>query len=96
MFYKIMFSCSQSKTSLKASLEEKSCAYKNLRYGDFDSQDSSVNIKTGYGLDGRGSIPGRGKRFFCFPQRPDGLWSPPRFLYIGKVASFRGGKAAGT
>jgi hypothetical protein len=35
------------------------------------SRDSSVDIPTGYGLDGRGSIPGRGKRFFCTPQGPD-------------------------
>jgi hypothetical protein len=27
------------------------------------SRDSSVDIGTGYGLDGRGSIPGRGKSF---------------------------------
>jgi hypothetical protein len=27
------------------------------------SQDSSVGIVTGYGLDGQGSIPGRGKKF---------------------------------
>jgi hypothetical protein len=29
----------------------------------FESWDSSVGIVTGYGLDGLGSIPGRGKRF---------------------------------
>jgi hypothetical protein len=28
-----------------------------------DSRDSSVDIAMGYGLDGRGSIPSRGKRF---------------------------------
>jgi hypothetical protein len=35
------------------------------------SRDSSVGIATGYWLDGQGSIPGRGKRFFSTPQRPD-------------------------
>jgi hypothetical protein len=33
--------------------------------------DGSVGIATGYGLDGRGSSPGRDKRFFCSLQRPD-------------------------
>jgi hypothetical protein len=31
---------------------------------------SSVGITTGYGLDSRDSIPGRGKKFFSSPQRP--------------------------
>jgi hypothetical protein len=31
-----------------------------IRYKYFMSRDSSVDIATGYGLDGRGSIPGRG------------------------------------
>jgi hypothetical protein len=31
------------------------------------SRDSSVDIATGYGLDSRGSIPGRGKRFVSSP-----------------------------
>jgi hypothetical protein len=35
---------------------------------------------TGYGLDGRGSIPGKGKRFFCSPDR---LWKPPSLLFSG-------------
>jgi hypothetical protein len=34
---------------------------------------SSVSIATSYGLDGRGSIPGSGKRFFSTPQCPDRL-----------------------
>jgi hypothetical protein len=35
------------------------------------SQDSSVGIVTGYGLDGRGSIPGRDKIFlFSIASRP--------------------------
>jgi hypothetical protein len=35
------------------------------------------------------SIPGRGKRFFSIPQRPDRLWDPPSLLpngYRGKAA----------
>jgi hypothetical protein len=32
-----------------------------------DSQDSSVLIATGYGLGGRGSIPGRGRTSLSFP-----------------------------
>jgi hypothetical protein len=40
----------------------------------------SAGITMGYGLDGRGSIPGRGKRFSSNPQRPDQLWGPPNLL----------------
>jgi hypothetical protein len=46
-------------------------------------RDSSVGIATGYELDCRGSIPGRGKRFFSPPQRPDRLWGPPSLLPNG-------------
>jgi hypothetical protein len=35
-------------------------------YSMFGSQDSSVGIVRGYGLDGRSSIPGRGKDFPVF------------------------------
>jgi hypothetical protein len=35
------------------------------------SRNSSVGIATDYGLHVRGSITGRGKRFFSSPQRPD-------------------------
>jgi hypothetical protein len=31
----------------------------------------------GYGLDSFGSIPGRTKRLFPFPQHPDWLWETP-------------------
>jgi hypothetical protein len=40
-----------------------------------------LGIETGYGLDGRGSIPGRGKRFFFTPWLPDRLWGPTNLLY---------------
>jgi hypothetical protein len=43
----------------------------------------TCGIATGYGLDGRGSIPGRGKRLFSTPQRPDRLWGPPSLLPNG-------------
>jgi hypothetical protein len=36
-----------------------------------------AGIAMGYGPDGRSSIPGRGKRFFSIPQRPELLWGPP-------------------
>jgi hypothetical protein len=35
------------------------------------SRDSSVGMAMSYGLDGRGSILGRVKRFLFIPQRPD-------------------------
>jgi hypothetical protein len=33
------------------------------------NRDSSVGVEMGYGLDSRGSIPGRGKIFLCRPDR---------------------------
>jgi hypothetical protein len=44
---------------------------------------SSVGIATVYGLDGQGSIPGKGKEFFSSPQSPDRLWGPPSLLHDG-------------
>jgi hypothetical protein len=46
-----------------------------------------------YGLDDRGSIPGRGKGFFLSPLCPDRLWGPPNLLYNGYRGSFPRGKA---
>jgi hypothetical protein len=37
------------------------------------SQDSSVGVAIGYGLDGPGSIPGNA-RFFSSPHCPERLW----------------------
>jgi hypothetical protein len=42
--------------------------------------DSSAIIATGYLVDSRGSIAGRGEIFFSDPQRLDRLWGPPRFF----------------
>jgi hypothetical protein len=41
------------------------------------SQDNSVSIVAGYGLDNWTSVPGRVKRFFPIPQHSDWLCSPP-------------------
>jgi hypothetical protein len=49
----------------------------------FFIRDSSVGIATRYGLDGRDSVPGRGRRSFSTPQRPDPLWGPPSLLSNG-------------
>jgi hypothetical protein len=60
----------------------------------FISRDSPVGIATGYGLDGRGSIPSRGKRFLCSPRSPDRLRGPAQLLYNGYGGFLPGGKAA--
>jgi hypothetical protein len=57
-------------------------------------RDSSVGIATGYGVDDRGSITGRGKTFFCYPQRPDRLWAHSAFYPMGTGDSSSLGKAA--
>jgi hypothetical protein len=49
---------------------------------------SSGSIVSGYGLDDRGSIPGRGKGFFLYPLCPDRLWGPPSLLSNGYRGSF--------
>jgi hypothetical protein len=45
------------------------------------SRDSSVGMVTGYGVDGRGSIPGSGKRYFSSAACLDRLWGPPSRMY---------------
>jgi hypothetical protein len=62
----------------------------------FRSRDSSVGITMGYGLDGRGSISGRAKRFPFTPQHPDQFWSPPSLLpneYRGLVLRWKAARA---
>jgi hypothetical protein len=57
-------------------------------------KNSSVSIVTGYGLDGWGSIPGRGKRFFYNPSvhtDPGATQSPVHWV---PESSFPRGKAA--
>jgi hypothetical protein len=52
------------------------------------SRDSLVGIPTGYGLDGRGSISGRGK-IFLFSYCPDRLWGQRNLLskgYCGEIS----------
>jgi hypothetical protein len=52
-----------------------------------------AGIATGYGLDGRGSIPGRGKRSVSTPQLSDRPWSPPSLLHNAYQGLFpQGGK----
>jgi hypothetical protein len=43
------------------------------------------------GMDGRGSIPAKGKRFFYTPQRPDRLWVPPSLLTNGSPRTLSSG-----
>jgi hypothetical protein len=59
------------------------------------SRDSSVCVASGYGLDCQGSIPGRDKRFFSTPQRPDRLWDPRSLVYNGYRGLFPRLKTAG-
>jgi hypothetical protein len=50
-----------------------------------EGPDSTVDIATGYGLDGRGvrvRVPA-GTRFFSSPHRPDRLWGPLSLLSNG-------------
>jgi hypothetical protein len=47
------------------------------------SRDNSVAITMDYELDGRGSIPGKDKRFFSSSQYPNWLCDPSRLLSNG-------------
>jgi hypothetical protein len=47
------------------------------------SQDSSVDIATGYGVGYSCSVTGRDKIFVFIPQRLDRLWGPPSLLCSG-------------
>jgi hypothetical protein len=57
--------------------------------------DSSVGIVTSFELDGWGSIPGKGTRFFSSPQRLDRLISSSSLLAIGYLGASLQGKGAG-
>jgi hypothetical protein len=58
---------------------------------DFGNRDNEVGILMGYRLDGRVSVPSRGKRFFSIPQHADGLWGPPGLLSDGYRGLFSQG-----
>jgi hypothetical protein len=47
------------------------------------SRDSSVGTEIDYGLNERGSIPGRGKNFLSSPHLSDRLWGTSRLLCNG-------------
>jgi hypothetical protein len=49
----------------------------------------------GHGLDDRGSIPGRGTRFFSIRQRPNQIWGPPSLLFTRYGDYFSGVKLRG-
>jgi hypothetical protein len=57
--------------------------------------DRSVEIATGYGLDGRDLIPGGGKRFSLHYSVQNGLGAHPASYPICTEGSFPGGKVAG-
>jgi hypothetical protein len=59
-------------------------------------RDSSVGTAMGYGLDGRGSIPGRGKRFSPLHSVQTGSGPHPTSSTMGTRGSFPGNKAAET
>jgi hypothetical protein len=56
-------------------------------------RDSSVDVATGYGLDGPG-IEKKSRWDKIFRTRPDRLWGPPSLLFNG-YRVFTGGKSAG-
>jgi hypothetical protein len=63
---------------------------------NYKSRRSSVGIATGYELDGRGSLHGRGKKFFSLHNVQTGSRIHPVFYPMGIGDSFPGGKAAGS
>jgi hypothetical protein len=51
------------------------CARKTLPVASLANRLTSPSIReSGYGLNGRNSIPGRGKRFVSITKSPDRLW----------------------
>jgi hypothetical protein len=60
------------------------CFYEILEhlYSRMD-RDSSTGIGTGYALDGRASITGKGQEFFFSAQHPHQLWVPLGLLSNG-------------
>jgi hypothetical protein len=65
----------------------------------FPAQDRSVSTATGYGMDGRGSIPGRGKRSFSTRSIQIDYGAHPASFSVGTGGGgvpFPGSQAAGT
>jgi hypothetical protein len=69
--------------------------YYNNNNNKSRSRDSSVGIATVSGLDGRGSIPERGKRFCLLRVVQTGSEAYPVSYPMGTWGSFPGGKAVG-
>jgi hypothetical protein len=59
------------------------------------NRDSSVGKATSYGLNGRGSIPGKDKRFLSSPEHPDRLWGAPNLFLNGYTRNLPGGGGKG-
>jgi hypothetical protein len=59
------------------------------------SRDISISIETGYGLDDRGSIPGRAENFSLRYCVQTGSGAHPASHPVGTGAYFPGGKVAG-
>jgi hypothetical protein len=57
------------------------------------SRGSSGSIVSDYGLDNRGSIPDRGRRFFSSPYVQTGSGAHPASYPMGTGGPFPGGKA---
>jgi hypothetical protein len=60
------------------------------------SRDNSVGTATGYGLEGWGSIPGRGNTFPLIRNFQAGSGTHPASYSVGTGGYFHGGKAAGS
>jgi hypothetical protein len=63
----------------------------------YESQDSAVNIATGYGLDDQevGIRISVGARIFTSPCCPTRLWGPLSLLSNGQLGLFLGDNASG-
>jgi hypothetical protein len=63
-----------------------------IKSGVSESRGSLVGIGSGYELDDRGSIPGRGWDFSSSPPRSDRFWAHPASYPLGSRGSFPGVK----
>jgi hypothetical protein len=72
--------------------------YQSVTAGNYNltgCRDIAVGTVTGYGMDGRGSIPGRGIKRFSVPQCRDRLWGLPSLISSGYRGPFSALKASG-